>query len=95
MLDLPPAADMVVLSVNPKAGRASSQPRIDRLLTLLAAKGYSVEVFADLDQAASRRRVPRPRPAAGLDRRGRRRYGGSAGESHAAGAAPGYVAGGQ
>ncbi len=53
MFDLPPAADTVVLSVNPKAGRGSSQPRIDRLTELLAGSRYQVEVFADLDQAAA------------------------------------------
>ncbi|MGO8690609.1 MAG: diacylglycerol/lipid kinase family protein [Thermoguttaceae bacterium] len=53
MFDLPPAADTVVLCVNPKAGRASSQPRIDRLTELLAGSRYQVEVFADLDQAAA------------------------------------------
>jgi diacylglycerol kinase family enzyme len=54
MFDLPPAADTVVLSLNPKAGGASPQSRIDRLVALLAENRYQVEVFTDLDQAAGR-----------------------------------------
>jgi diacylglycerol kinase family enzyme len=50
--DLPPASDTVVVSVNPKAGATSAQERIDRLVELLTGRGFRVEVFADLDQAA-------------------------------------------
>jgi diacylglycerol kinase family enzyme len=52
--DLPPTADRVVISVNPKAGAAASQQRIDHLVALLAGTGFQVEVFSDLDQAAGR-----------------------------------------
>jgi diacylglycerol kinase family enzyme len=51
--ELPPTADAVVVSVNPKAGPASSQQRIDRLVELLSADGFHVDVLTDLDAAAA------------------------------------------
>ena len=52
--DLPATADRVVVSVNPKAGAAASQQRIDHLVAVLTGTGFQVEVFSDLDQAAGR-----------------------------------------
>ena len=44
----------VVISVNPKAGAASSQQRVERLVSLLTAGGCGVEVCTALDDAAGR-----------------------------------------
>jgi len=44
--------DAVVISVNPIAGARSAQPRIERAVELLTAKGYQVEIRSDLDEVA-------------------------------------------
>lgn len=51
---LPPTADHVLISVNPKAGRRSSSGRVDRLVRLLEDRESSVEVFTDLAKVSER-----------------------------------------
>ena len=47
---LPPDADRVLISVNPKAGARSSQPRVDRLVELLQQRGFRTDVLTDLSE---------------------------------------------
>jgi len=49
---LPPDADQVVISVNPKAGARSSRPRVQRLVELLESGGFKPRVLTDLDEVA-------------------------------------------
>lgn len=51
---LPPEADQVLLSVNPKAGRRSASGRVERLEGLLRERGFSVEIFTDLGEVSAR-----------------------------------------
>ena len=51
---LPPEADHVLISVNPKAGRRSVSGKVDRLVELLRERKMSVEVFTDLGQVSDR-----------------------------------------
>ena len=51
---LPPAADRVLISVNPTAGSRSAQPRVDRLVQLLRQRGFQTEVLTELDTVAER-----------------------------------------
>lgn len=50
---LPPGADHVLVSVNPKAGRRSAAHRVDRLAELLGERGFRVEIFTDLAQVSA------------------------------------------
>jgi len=50
---VPPAADHVLISVNPKAGRRSSPGRVDRLVARLGRRGFHVRVSTDLAEVAA------------------------------------------
>ena len=51
---LPPEADQVLISVNPKAGRGSASQRVDRLVELLGQHGFHVEISTDLAKVSAR-----------------------------------------
>ena len=51
---LPPEADSIVISVNPKAGSRSSQSRVERLVELLDQQGFQTETSTDLDRVGER-----------------------------------------
>ncbi len=51
---LPPHANRVVISVNPKAGARSAQDRVDRLVELLARQDIEAEVLTSLDEVGDR-----------------------------------------
>jgi diacylglycerol kinase (ATP) len=53
LFPLSPEAKRVLISVNPIAGLRSSAPRVDRLIQLLNAQGFQVDVLTDLCQVAS------------------------------------------
>lgn len=53
-LKLPPQADAVVISVNPKAGRSSPMRRAEKLREALQQLGLTVDLLTDLDQVTSR-----------------------------------------
>ena len=46
---LPPDADRVLISVNPKAGPRSAQHRVERLVQLLGQRGFRIDVVGELD----------------------------------------------
>ena len=46
-------ADRVASLVNPNAGPTAAQPRAERLASLLQQRGFQVELFTDLAQAAT------------------------------------------
>lgn len=48
---LPEDADLVMVLHNPRAGRRSSQRRLERLLRAIETYGYRVEAFTDLAEA--------------------------------------------
>jgi diacylglycerol kinase (ATP) len=50
---IPSHADHVAVLVNPKAGSTAAQPRAEQLVNLLRKQGFKVEVFTNLDEAAS------------------------------------------
>jgi len=50
---LPPAADRVLISVNPKAGKASAGDRVEQLTRLLTRHGLQVDVLTDLAEVAA------------------------------------------
>jgi len=50
---LPPEADRVLISVNPKAGRRSAARRVDRLAESLGQRGLHVEIFTDLAEVSA------------------------------------------
>jgi diacylglycerol kinase family enzyme len=49
---LPPDADRVLISVNPKAGPRSAQRRVERLVQLLGQRGFRVDVLREVDTVA-------------------------------------------
>jgi len=49
---LPPAADRVVVALNPMAGARSASPRAERLAELLGRAGIRTEMLTDLDDVA-------------------------------------------
>lgn len=51
--ELPPGADHVLLSVNPKAGRRSAAGRVERLVELLGERGFQVRIFTDLTEVSA------------------------------------------
>jgi diacylglycerol kinase family enzyme len=51
---MPPDADQVLLSVNPKAGRRPASRRVDDLEGLLRERGFGVEIFTDLGEVSAR-----------------------------------------
>jgi len=50
---LPPDADHVLISVNPKAGRRSAARRVDRLVDLLGRRGFDVAIHTDLAEVCA------------------------------------------
>ena len=50
---LPPDADHVLISVNPKAGRRSAARRVDQLVDLLGRRGLQVDVYTDLAEVSA------------------------------------------
>ena len=67
---LPPEADQVLISVNPKAGRRSASGRVDQLVDLLQKRGYRTTVSTDLgevcDQANRRHEAGQLRALVGV-----------------------------
>ena len=51
---LPQKANSVLISINPKAGRGSSDLRTGRLCDVLRQKGFVVEIHTDLDRVSER-----------------------------------------
>lgn len=51
--DVPPHADRVVVSINPRAGSGPDEDRVHRLIGLVAQRGLHVQAFADLDEASA------------------------------------------
>lgn len=51
---LPSATDVVLISVNPKAGAASSRHRAERLADLLSNRGLNVEILTDLGEVGEK-----------------------------------------
>ncbi len=51
---MPPEADRVIISVNPKAGAGPAGRRVDQLAGLLDRRGFPTEVLTDLDEVAVR-----------------------------------------
>ncbi|MDA1050986.1 MAG: diacylglycerol kinase family protein [Planctomycetota bacterium] len=51
---LPESARHVLISRNPKAGARSGVPAVERLSELLAAQGYLVEIFTDIDELSGK-----------------------------------------
>ncbi len=50
---IPRDADRVAILYNPKAGPTDSRARVERLAKLLDERGFSTELFTDLDEAAA------------------------------------------
>ncbi len=44
------AATQVIIAANPKAGARSGRPIVDRLVKLLAERGFSADVLTDIDE---------------------------------------------
>jgi len=54
MNNLPPTANRVLISVNPKSGARSSVDRAERLGELLEAEGLHAEILSDLDEVGEK-----------------------------------------
>jgi len=50
---LPPDADHVLISVNPKAGRRSAARRVDQLVDLLGRRDFDVAIHTDLAEVSA------------------------------------------
>ncbi len=51
---MPPEADRVIISINPKAGAGPSARRADQLAELLQGRGFTSDVLTNLDEVAGR-----------------------------------------
>lgn len=50
---LPPSADHVLISVNPKAGRRSAATRVEEFAQLVGRQGFEVRIYTDLTEVAA------------------------------------------